>query len=259
MPSNKNSEATNKPAAKDQAKNQPTSKQEAPQEESTPVQADRQSQLATILIGLLIIASGLLLYNYFQSATAPATKTVSDQSEQATPTPTPISTKAQSTTPTPKPTITPTVTASNNNNNQGSYVVQAGDSLWKIAEKVYGNGFDWDKINQANHLSKNAVGQPMVVAGQTLNIPNSAASTAGQVASNTDNSNSQHLTQTPSTAVVTYTVKPGDTLWSIAQAQYGKGNDWTRIYNEPLNNLNLRPDGVPLIHSGNILVIPQGS
>jgi nucleoid-associated protein YgaU len=55
----------------------------------------------------------------------------------------------------------------------GSYVVKEGDTLWEIAEAVYGNGGEWHKILDAN---KNSVGflpngsQALIVTGQTLTI-----------------------------------------------------------------------------------------
>lgn len=228
-----------------QANDQPTDTIDQPK-------PDRQSQLATILIGLLIIASGLLLYNYVQTTNTPETKTTADQT-QSTVTPTPS--------PSPKASITPTPTNNQTPAGQSNYTVQSGDSLWTIAEKVYGNGFDWGKIDQANHLEHNAVGQPVLEAGQLLTIPGSAANTSqpsNQVATN-DHSGiaNRQLAQTPVTAIQTYTVQHGDTLWSIAQAVYGKGEDWTRIYHDPRNNLGPRADGTPLIHAGNVLVIPQ--
>lgn len=51
-----------------------------------------------------------------------------------------------------------------------SYTVKAGDSLWKIASRVYGNGDDWRKIYNAN---KKAIGANpnLIKPGQKLAIP----------------------------------------------------------------------------------------
>ena len=56
----------------------------------------------------------------------------------------------------------------------GSYVVQDGDTLWEIAEAVYGNGAQWTQILNANsssigHLPSGQ--QALIWSGQTLNIP----------------------------------------------------------------------------------------
>ena len=56
----------------------------------------------------------------------------------------------------------------------GSYTVKAGDTLWEIAEGVYGNGADWTKILEAN---KGSVGflangqQALIMTGQVLTLP----------------------------------------------------------------------------------------
>jgi nucleoid-associated protein YgaU len=56
----------------------------------------------------------------------------------------------------------------------GQYTVKSGDTLWEIAEAVYGSGFEWRRILDAN---KDSVGflpngsQALIVPGQTLNIP----------------------------------------------------------------------------------------
>lgn len=34
-----------------------------------------------------------------------------------------------------------------------TYTVQKGDSLWKIAVNIYGDGYAWSKISQANNLN----------------------------------------------------------------------------------------------------------
>ena len=49
------------------------------------------------------------------------------------------------------------------------YVVVAGDTLWRIAQKYYGTGFAWDKIYAAN---KGVIKNPkMIYVGQVLLIP----------------------------------------------------------------------------------------
>lgn len=57
----------------------------------------------------------------------------------------------------------------------GNYTVRDGDTLWEIAEAVYGDGTMWTQILDAN---SNDVGyladgsQALIVVGQTLVIPN---------------------------------------------------------------------------------------
>ncbi len=53
----------------------------------------------------------------------------------------------------------------------GSHTVVRGDTLWEIAEAVYGNGADWHKIADANNVSYLANGNPLIIPGQVLNIP----------------------------------------------------------------------------------------
>lgn len=58
----------------------------------------------------------------------------------------------------------------------------------------------------------------------------------------------------------TYTVQEGDTLWDIAQAVYGNGNDWVRLYNDNKDILmgqdrrNALQSG-HWIHAGEVLII----
>jgi len=51
--------------------------------------------------------------------------------------------------------------------NKRTYTVAKGDSLWRIAEKIYGNGSDFKKIARANNISDPDHIRP----GQELVIP----------------------------------------------------------------------------------------
>jgi hypothetical protein len=56
----------------------------------------------------------------------------------------------------------------------GDYTVKQGDTLWEIAEAVYGDGFQWTKILDANKakIGKLPSGeQALIFPGQVLVIP----------------------------------------------------------------------------------------
>lgn len=123
----------------------------------------------------------------------------------ATPVATPVPSQA------PQPSSEPDRTT----NKAQTYTVKAGDNLWSIAQEVYGDGNSWRSIATANNLSN----PDFVHAGNELKLPDQVVE--GQVSS---------------IAAETYTVKSGDSLWSIAQEIYGDGFKWTTIYenNKPL-------------------------
>lgn len=49
----------------------------------------------------------------------------------------------------------------------GKYTVQKGDSLWNISVTVYGTGFRWTEIAQANNLSN----PDIIFTGNVLTLP----------------------------------------------------------------------------------------
>lgn len=51
----------------------------------------------------------------------------------------------------------------------------------------------------------------------------------------------------------TYTVKAGDCLWNIAKKLYGKGSDYTKIYNANKGTIGSNPN---LIYPGQVFTIP---
>lgn len=103
----------------------------------------------------------------------------------------------------------------------GNYSVQAGDTLFGIALRF---GLDWTKLAAANQLTENSILQ----IGQTLRLPGVAADTIANTAPVTTTkavSITAVATKAPPTpgakaspppGSTRYTVKAGDTLFSIA-------------------------------------------
>ena len=84
--------------------------------------------------------------------------------------------------------------------------VVSGDDLWSLAERYYDDGREWRKIAAANPTRLSG-GPDRLQPGWTLTIPDVAAEPDGDV-----------------------TVRPGDTLSSIAAAELGSANRWSELY-----------------------------
>lgn len=106
-----------------------------------------------------------------------------------------------------QPVQQPKVTTPKSNNSNGVYVVKSGDSFWSIANKY---NMSMYTLAANNGLSINSVIYP----GQTLKV-------AGQAKAQTSKTSS------------VYTVKSGDSFWSIAQ-RYGM-NMYTLASNNGLS------------------------
>lgn len=116
------------------------------------------------------------------------------------------------------------------------HTVVEGETLWSIAEKYYTSGYNWVDLQTANGLAD----ADRVEVGQELTIPQATPIVPmGQVSGTSS-----------APKVERYTVAESDTLWSIAQAQYGDPYKWSAI--ATANNLE-NPD---VIHAGNVLTLP---
>lgn len=121
-----------------------------------------------------------------------------------------------------------------------TYLVAKGDSLWKIAEKITGSGYNWVEIADKNNIENPGI----IYEGQELNIS----------VSNFDQKltiNNKPLAINEVISGATYEVQKGDNLWDIAVRAYGDGYKWSEIARE---NKLVHPN---IIHSGNILILPR--
>ncbi len=107
----------------------------------------------------------------------------------------------------------------NSNDNTGNYVVKSGDTLWSIANKYNTTVNDLKRLNNLT--------SDQLSIGQTLKIPTSGDISESNI----------------------YTVKAGDSLWSIAQ-QFNVSVDDIKQLNNLKNNI---------ITIGQMLKIPNSS
>jgi nucleoid-associated protein YgaU len=120
-----------------------------------------------------------------------------------------------------------------------TYTVKSGDYLWSIAEKIYGSGYNWVDLANANKLENPGV----LYAGTKLIVPDVKPKLV-----TVQNNPIQGLSTITGSS---YTVVKGDYLWNIAVRAYGDGYKWTEI--AKVNNL-ANPN---LIFSGNVLKLPR--
>lgn len=133
----------------------------------------------------------------------------------------------------------------------GSYTVKEGDTLWSISEEVYGTGYNWTDIRDANELS--ASGE--VEIGMELTIPTPTATATSEP---TEEPEIEEIEEEIVDTEVTqdelsgksYTVVRGDNLWDICVKIYDDGYMWTKV--AQLNDL-ANPQ---IIHAGNVFQLP---
>ncbi|HNX26235.1 MAG TPA: LysM peptidoglycan-binding domain-containing protein [Phycisphaerae bacterium] len=129
------------------------------------------------------------------------------------------------------------------------YVTKSGDSFWTIAQRVYGKGYRYKEIQKANP------GVETLRPGLRLVIPGEVVSTSSVAGEMTTYGSDTVTTET--SAANYYTVKSGDSLWTIAEKEFGDGSyaDLIKKANPNINANNLRvgqrivlpakPEGTP--------------
>jgi nucleoid-associated protein YgaU len=107
-----------------------------------------------------------------------------------------------------------------------TYTVASGDSLYKIAKKVYGKGELWKTLADANQDKITPTGNLKV--GTTLKVPSiagaptlAAAKADAPAAKPEAKVDSSKGKAQPKGKGVTYTIKPGDNLGDIAKRTLG--------------------------------------
>lgn len=83
------------------------------------------------------------------------------------------------------------------------YEVKNGDTLWDISERVYGSGYTWVDVYEANR--------------EILNSPDELE-IGGQI-----------MLPKVEPKVINHTVVRGESMWTIAQRYCGTGFAWTKI------------------------------
>jgi len=135
-----------------------------------------------------------------------------------------------------------------------SYIVQEGDSLWTISQKIYNDGYQWTKLAEANRIENpNTLPQGMEIV-----IPNIPLTITPRPTITQETASEPEITPTSVPVAVekkiqgsSYTVVEGDNLWTIAKRTYGDPYRWVDIARA--NNL-ANPD---LIYPGNKFILPR--
>lgn len=121
------------------------------------------------------------------------------------------------------------------------YVVVKGDSLWKIAEKKYDDGYKWVEIAKKNNISNPGV----LEIGDKLMLPE--IETKVIVVETVFNKDNKIVINEE------YIVIKGDSLWKIALRAYGDGYQWVKIWKSNESKL-VNPSGLEI---GMALMIPS--
>lgn len=137
---------------------------------------------------------------------------------------------------------------------QNEYVVQAGDTLPKIAMKVYGDPNRWQDLMVLNNIDNGNrifVGQKLITVASNNIVAEESPVADHEVAEMPEDSESADASYYGNVSSDgTYTVKKGDTLGKIAKTCLGSTSKWQKIAKA---NPNINPNKLKV---GDVLVIP---
>jgi nucleoid-associated protein YgaU len=125
-----------------------------------------------------------------------------------------------------------------------TYTVGAGDSLWKIAHKQYGDGDVQKHIDAILAANPSLTAKTVLKVGQKITLPAAEPVDPTRLAADK---------QAAATGDGLYVVKAGDTLSTIAARELGSSKRWKEIYE--LNRARL-PDPAKMV-VGMKLTLPK--
>lgn len=172
-----------------------------------------ESTISTLLGMAVIVVVGILIFNYFKGVQPTEEIPVETKT-------TPVEELADGEVPESLPV---------------THTVVAGESLWTVAEKYYGSGYNWVDIAAENELAN----PNLIEKGQALSIPKAAVKKP-----------EQRTAFGPVIQDKEYAVQKGDHLWGIAVRAYQDGYRWPEI---AAANQIANPD---IIEPGTVLVLP---
>lgn len=128
---------------------------------------------------------------------------------------------------------------------QGTYTVKAGESVWSVANK---NGITMNQLIQWNNIKNNFIypGQQLIVKGGNSTNTNTGSTTS---AAKPNTPNTSATTSTSSSGNTMYTVKAGESVWSVANKHHITMDqliEWNNIKNN-------------FIYPGQQVIVKKGS
>lgn len=132
-----------------------------------------------------------------------------------------------------------------------THKVQVGDSLASLAQAYYGDSKYAKVLADANPK----LGDPkQLKVGTVVNIPPLPADADAKTASGTSTTATKSGEKPSATGGKTYTVKAGDSFYSIAKSQLGNASRWKELL--ALNTATVKGDPTAL-QPGQRLVLPE--
>ena len=208
------------------------------------------SNLSNILIGILLVVVAFLAFNFFQTEPNQDNSNIAQENDTSGTVDSSEEVAADSFITNEK---------ENDDTSTDKYIVKEGDSLWKIAENELNDGFLWSEIAELNGINPEMASDLEV--GTEIILPEIAGTRVVESSEQVDSDTSSEASASVNNEV--YVVQRGDTLWKIAEEFYNDGFSWKKIFQLPENQLSMykstQGNTYPLIHQGNVLVIPEVS